>query len=201
MESWGALKLKIELPYDLVISIWGISVKKTKTLTWKPNVHCSNICSVARLCLTLCNPMDWGTPGSSVLHYLPKLCPLNWWCYLTISSPGAPFFCLQYFPASGSFPRSQLFSSSGESAAASASASVLPKNIQGWFPLGLIGLISLLPKGLSIQLWCPSITIQNHQLFSIHLLYNPTLTSIHDQWKKHGFDYMDLCQQSDVSAF
>ena len=93
---------------------------------------------------------------------------------------GSFFFFLQSFPAARSFPMSQLFSSSGESTGASVSASVLTKNIQGWFPLGLIGLITLLPKGLSIQLWCLSITIQNHQLFSIQLLYNPTLTSIHN---------------------
>ena len=70
-------KLKIELPYDLGISLWSIYLKETKTLTWKPNVHCSNICSVARLCLTLCNPMDCSMPGSSVLHYLPKFAQIH----------------------------------------------------------------------------------------------------------------------------
>ena len=68
-------KLKIELPYDLAISLWGIYLKET--LTWKPNVHCSNICSVARLCLTLCNPIDCSTPGSSVLHYLPEFAQIH----------------------------------------------------------------------------------------------------------------------------
>jgi len=78
-------------------------------------------------------------------------CPLSWWCYLTISSPAAPFsFCLQSFPASGSFLMSWLFPSGGQSIGASASASILPMNIQGWFHLGLIGLISLQSKGLSI---------------------------------------------------
>ena len=70
-------KLKIELPYDLAISLWNIYLKETKTLTWKPSVHCSNICSVARLCLTLCNPMDCSMPGSSVLHYLPKFAQIH----------------------------------------------------------------------------------------------------------------------------
>ena len=69
-------------------------------------------------------------------------CPLTWWCYLTISSSAALFaFCLQSFPASGSFPVSWLFTSGGQSIGVSASASVLPMNTQGWFPLGLSGLI------------------------------------------------------------
>ena len=100
---------------------------------------------------------------------------------LSISSSVAPFFfCLQYFPESGSFSISQLFSSGGQSIGASASASVLEMNIQGWFPLGLIGLISLLPKGLSMQLWHPSTTIQKNQLFlasSITRLSRPKMTT------------------------
>ena len=77
-------------------------------------------------------------------------CPLSWWSHPTISSSVIPFSsCLQSFPASGSFLVSWLFVSSGQSIGASASASVLPINIQGWFPLGLTGLISLLSKGLS----------------------------------------------------
>ena len=69
-------------------------------------------------------------------------CPLSWWCYLTISSSATLFsFCLQSFPASGSFTMSQLFTSGGQSIGAS--ASVLPMNIQNWFPLGLTGLIIL----------------------------------------------------------
>ena len=77
-------------------------------------------------------------------------CPLNQWCYLTISSSVTPFsFCFQSLPASGSIPVSQLFTSGGESIGTSASASVLPMNIQSWFPLGLTALISLQSKGLS----------------------------------------------------
>ena len=77
-------------------------------------------------------------------------CPLNQWCHPTISSSVAPFFsCLQSFPASGSFLRSQLFTSRGQSIRASALTSVLPLNFQGWFSIGLTGLISLLSKGLS----------------------------------------------------
>ena len=85
--------------------------------------------------------------SSSVSWNLFKSCPVSWWCYLTISSSATPFsFCLQSFPASGSFPMIQLFALSSQSIGASASVSVLPKIIQGWFPLGLIGLISCSPR-------------------------------------------------------
>ena len=76
-------------------------------------------------------------------------CLLSQWCYLTISSSATPFFfCLQSFPASGSFPVSRLFASGGQNSGASASASVLPMYIQDWFPLGLTCLISFQSKGL-----------------------------------------------------
>ena len=77
-------------------------------------------------------------------------CLWSQWCHLTISSSLASFFSyLQSCPASESFPMSQFFASGGQSIGPSASASVLPMNIQDWFPLGLTGLISLLSKGLS----------------------------------------------------
>ena len=76
-------------------------------------------------------------------------CPLNWGCHPTISASAIPFSCLQYFPASGSFQMSQFFALGGQSIGVSASASVLPMNIQDWFPLGWTGWISLLSKGLS----------------------------------------------------
>ena len=92
-------------------------------------------------------------------------CPLSQWWYLTISSAAILFsFCLQFFPASGPFPTSQLFPSGGQSIGASASASVLPMNIQNWFLLGLTGLIFLQSKGLSRVF--SSTTVQKHQLFS-----------------------------------
>ena len=91
-------------------------------------------------------------------------CPLSQWCHPTISSSVIPFSsCLQSFPASGSFPMSQLLASGGQSI--SASASVFPMNIQSWFPLRLTGLISLLSKGLSRV--SPSTTVWNHQFFSV----------------------------------
>ena len=93
--------------------------------------------------------------------------PLSQWCYLTTSSSATPFSCPQSFSASGAFPMSQLFTSGGQSIGASASASVLPMNLQGWFPLGLTGLISLLSKGLSRVF--SSTTVQKHQFFGTQL--------------------------------
>ena len=95
-----------------------------------PSFQCRCCCSVAKLCLILCEPMDCSMPGSPVLHCFPecsKSCPLSLWCYLTISSSAVPIsFCLQSFPASRSFLISQLFTSSGQRIGASASASDLP---------------------------------------------------------------------------
>ena len=92
-------------------------------------------------------------------------CPSSWWCHPTISSSVVPFsFCPQSFPASGSFLMNQVFTSGGQSTGASVSASVLPMNIQGWFPLGLTGWISLQSKGLSRVF--SSTTVQKHQFFS-----------------------------------
>ena len=92
-------------------------------------------------------------------------CPLRWRCYLTISSSVALFsFCLQSLPASGSFPMSQLFASSGQSVRVSTSASVLTINIQNWFPLRLTGLTFFQSKGRSRVF--PSTIIWRHQFFS-----------------------------------
>ena len=91
-------------------------------------------------------------------------CPLYQWCHPTISSFVTPFSsCPQSFPASGSFPMSWLFASGGQIIGVSASASVLPMSTQGWFPLGLTGLISLQSKGLSSVF--SSTTIWKHQFF------------------------------------
>ena len=125
--------------------------------------------------------------------------PLSRWCHPTISSFVIPFSsCPQSFPASGSFPVSQFFASDGQSIGASASVSVLPVNIQGCFPLGLTGLISLLSKGL-LKVFS-STTVWKHQLFGTQPSLWSTLTSIYDYCKNHSFDYTDLCQKSHVFA-
>ena len=98
---------------------------------------------------------------SVYLGFCSNSCPLSHWCHPSISSSVTPFSSHpQSFPASGSFQTSQLFSSGGQSIGVSASASVLPMNIQGWFALGLTGLISLQSKGLSRVF--TSITIQKN---------------------------------------
>ena len=97
-----------------------------------------------------------------------NLCPLSQWCHPTISSSLIPFSsCLQSFPASGSFTMSQFFSSGGQSIGVSASASVLPMNIQDRFPLGWTGWISLQSKRLSRVF--SNTTVQKHQFFSTQL--------------------------------
>ena len=125
--------------------------------------HCC--CSFARSRLTLCSPVECSITGFSVLTISWRLLkltsvelvmPFN---HLIICSPFS--FCLQSFPASGSFPLSQLFASNGQSIGPL--ASVLPVNIQGWFPLELTGLISLQSTGLSRVF--SNTTVQKHQFF------------------------------------
>ena len=108
---------------------------------------------------------------------------LNCWCHSTISTSVISFSCLQSFPASQCFLMSQFFASSGQSIGAS--ASVLPMNIQAWFPFGLNGLISMQSKGLSRVF--SNTAVQKHQFFGAWL-YSSILTSMYDYWKNHSFD-------------
>ena len=144
--------------------------------------------SVAQSYLTLCDPDGLQHTRLPCPSPTPRACsnsyPLSRWCHPTISSSVIPFFsCLQSFPASGSFPVSQFFTSGGQRIGAS--ASVLQINIQGWFSLGLTGLISLQYKGLSSLL-------QHHSSKASILWYLAffivQLTSIHDYWKNHSLD-------------
>ena len=129
--------------------------------------------SVAQLCPTLCDPMNRSTPGLPVHHQLLEftqthVCPLSRWWNPTISSSVVPFSsCPQSFPASGSFPVSQLLASGGQRIGVSASASVLPMNTQDWSPLGGTGWISLQSKGLSRIF--SNTTVQKHQFFCAQL--------------------------------
>ena len=127
-------------------------------------------CLVAKLWMTLWDPMDYSTrlpcPSPSP-RACSNSCPLSRWCHPTISSSVVPFSCLQSFPASGSFPVSQLFTSGGQNIGVSASASVLPMNIQDWSPLGWTGRISLQSKGLSRVF--SNTTVQKHQFFDAQL--------------------------------
>ena len=135
------------------------------------HLHSVQLSLVAQLCPNLCNPMNCSTPRLPCPSPTPKACsnsrPSNWWCHPTNSSSVVPFSCIQSFPASGSFQMSQFFPSDGQSIGTSASASVLPMNIQDWFPLGLTGLISWQSKGLSRVF--SNTTVQKHQFFGIQL--------------------------------
>ena len=124
--------------------------------------------------------------------------PLSQWCHPTISSSVIPFSsCPQSFPASGSFPMSQFFPSGGQSIGASASASVLPMNIQDWFPLGWTGWSSLLPKGLSRVF--SYTTIRKHQFFGIQPSLQSNSHIHHDYWKTIALTIQTFV--SNVSAF
>ena len=168
-----------------------------------PSVHCSTVttaktscwcCSVAKPRMTL---RPHGLQHTSFLcpSWSPGICsnscPLNRWCYLTISASAALFsYCPLSFPASGSFPANQLFTPGSQSTGASASAWALPVNIQGWFPLGLTGLISLQSKGLSRVF--SSTTIWKNQFFSTHpslwssshIVQNQPKCSLMEEWIK-----------------
>ena len=138
--------------------------------------HC---CSVGKLCPAFCNcrgcvqyarlPCPSPSPRAC-----SNSCPLSWWCHPTISSSVIPFFCLQFSPASESLIVSQLFASSGQSI--TASASVLPVNIQGWFPLGSTSLICCSPRDSQESSQIPQFKSINSLLLS--LFYGPTLASV-----------------------
>ena len=146
--------------------------------------------SAAQSCPTLCNPMDCSTSGLPVHHQLPE--PTQTHVHQVsdaiqpshpLSSPSPPAPNPSHHQ---SFPMSQLFTWGGQSTGVSALASVLPMNIQDWFPLGWISWISLQSKGLSKVF--SNTTVQKHHSSTINFLYSTTLTSIHDYWKNHRFD-------------
>ena len=161
-------------------------------------IHC---CSVTKSWLTPCDPMHWSTLGYPVLHYLPELAQtrVHWVSdviqpkhVLLPQSPPA-----LNLPALGSFPRSWLVTSSGQSIGASASSPVIPIHNQGWFPLGLTGLISLQSKGLSslLQHHNSKASILWHSAFFMIQLLHPYMTT------GKSSDYMDLFLQSDVFVY
>ena len=137
------------------------------------------------------------------LQHASLLCPsrtsrtcsnsLSQWCHQAISSFVIPFSsCLQSFPASGSFPKSQFFTSGDQSIGALAMSPVLPINKQDWFPLSLI---SLLSKGLS-RVFSNTRVKKKSILSVLSFPYSPTLIFMHDYWKNHSFDYVDLVNKT-----
>ena len=114
-------------------------------------------------------------------------CPLSQWWHPAFSFSVIPFSsCPQSFPASGSFPLSQLFASGGQSVGVSASTSVIPMNTQDWSPLG--GLVGSPCSPRDSQESSPTPQFKNINSSALSFLYSPTLTSIHDHWKNHSLD-------------
>ena len=158
-----------------------MDVFPNKTYRWQKkhiNVCSASPITVVRsvtnewtLCPTLCDPMDCSTPDFPAHHQLPELALIHVHRVsdaIQPSHPVIPFSShIQSFPVSGSFPMSQFFISGGQRIGVSASASVLPMNIQDWFPLGLTGWISLQSKGLSRVF--SNTTVQKHQFFGTRL--------------------------------
>ena len=125
--------------------------------------------------------------SSSTPGVYSNSCPSSQWCHPAISSSVIPFSShLQSFPASDSFPMSQLFTSGGQSIGVSASTSVLPMNIQGWFPLD--GLVGSPCSPRDTQECSPTLQFKSINSSALSSLYSQTLTSIHDSWKNHSFD-------------
>ena len=139
-------------------------------------------------------PCPSPTPGA-----WSNSCPLSQWCHITSSSSVIPSSCLQSFPESESFPMSQFLPSGGQSIRVSPLASVLPVNIQDWFPLDLQVWSPCCPR--DSQESSPTSQFKSISSLVLSLFYCSALTSLHDCWKNHSFDYTDLCQQSNVSAF
>ena len=158
------INVRVSAPNQFI----GIRVAWSDTVRWWLS---SFQFSLTQLCQTLFDPMDCSTPGFLVYHQLLELAQTHVhsrWCHPTISSPVVPFTsCFQSYPASGSFPMSQFFTSGSQSIEVSASASVLPMTIQDWFPLGWTGWISLQSKGLSRVF--SNTTVQKHQFFGAQL--------------------------------
>ena len=161
-------------------------------------------CSVTKSRLILCDLprllLDGFPCPSGSLGVCSNSCPLSQWCHPNISSSVIPFSShLQSLPASGSFPMSQLFKLGDQIIGASASASVLPMNIQAWSPLVLTGLSYCCTRDSKASSPAPHFQSINSSAF--RLLNYPTLRFIHDDLKNHNIDYRDFCWQSNVSPF
>ena len=180
-------------------------MKRSQRKHWKSEAQCFHFqfSSVAKSCLTLCSSMDCSTPGFPVHHQLPELTEthVHWISDVIqpshpLSSHSPPAFNLSQHP--GLFQ--WVSSSGGQSIGASASASVLPMNIQNWFPLEWTGWISLQSKGLSslLQHHSSKASIIQRSAFFMVQLSHPYMTA----GKTIALTiYIYICRQSDISAF
>ena len=146
--------------------------------------------SVAQSCLILCDP--WTEACLALLSITNSQSLLKVMCIVSVMPSNHLILCPPLLLLPSIFPSIRVFSNESvlcirwQSIGVSASASVLPMNIQDWFPLGLTGWISLQSKRLSRVF--SNTTVQKHQFFSAQFFYSPTFTSIHDYWKNHSFD-------------
>ena len=185
--GWREIKFnKIKIKHKKLLVFWNIFFKKLYIPIPKKNIL-TTVQSLSHDRLFVTQGLQHARPPcpSPTPRACSNSCPLSQRCHPTILCSVTPFSsCPQSFRASDSFQMSHLFLLDGQSIGASVLASVLPMNIQGWFPLGLTGLISLQSKEF---LRVFSNTIVGKHL-ALSLLYSPTLRSIHDYWEKHSFD-------------
>ena len=179
----------------VILWSWATELRST-TFPQKRNIHSSQILHLISSVLSLSHVRLFMTPWTTVHKASQSI--INSWGLLKFMSieslmtfqpfhlQSIPFSHLQSFPASQSFPISQFFTAGGQSIGVSASASVLPMNIQNWFPVGLTGSNSFQSRGLS-RVFSSTID-QKHKFFEAQLSLSPTLTSIHDYWENHNFD-------------
>ena len=148
--------------------------------------------SATQSCPTLCDPMDCSMRGlprspSPTPGVYSNSCPSSQWCHPAISSSVVPFSSRpQSLPASGSFPMSQFFTSGGQGVGVSASASVLPMNIQNWFPLDRVVESPCSPR--DSQESFPTPQFKSIKSSALSFLYSPTLMFVHDYWENYSFD-------------
>ena len=159
----------------------------TTSGTWA--AHKASFSSVAQSCLTLCDPMDCSTPCFPVYSQLPEFTQtyVHW-----VSAPSNHLILYHPLLPPSIFPSNRIFSNQSvlcircQSIGVSASASVLPMNIQHWFPLGWTGWVSLQSKGLSRVF--SNTTVQKHHFLVLSFPYSPNLMFIDDYWKNHSFE-------------
>ena len=144
--------------------------------------------------------MDFSTPGFPVHHQLPELAQAHVHWVSDVSQPSHPLSSLS-LPACSIrvFSNESVLHISGRTIGVSAPASVFPMNIQYWFPLGLTGWCPCSQRDSQVS--SPTPQFRSISSMTLSFVYGLTLTFIHDYWKNHSFDWMDLCQKSNVSDF
>ena len=164
----------------------------------------STLLSLSLNCVQFFDSMDCSMPGFPVLHYLPQFAQTHIHWVSDAIQPSHPLLPPSLLVLNLSqhrlFAKESVLCLRWPKYWSFSSSIILPMNIQGWFPLGLTRFLS--PWGpRDSEESSPAPQFENINSLVISLLYSTTLTSVHDYWKSHSFDYMDLCWQSDISAF